>query len=146
MESASYLGLFLVAFAAATLLPLQSEAVLVGLISLGEHSVAWLLIVATAGNVLGSIVNWGLGRYVEHWRNKPWFPANETKLLRAQRAYHRYGRWSLLLSWVPFIGDPLTVIAGVMREPLWSFTLIVLVAKASRYAVLAAATLGFLAP
>ncbi|HGJ8013878.1 TPA: YqaA family protein [Pseudomonas aeruginosa] len=138
----AYLGLFIAAFGAATLLPLQSEAVLVGLLLTSDYSIAALLLVATAGNVLGSAVNWVLGRYIERYRNRRWFPLSEEKLGRAQRAYHRYGRWSLLLSWVPVIGDPLTMIAGVMREPLWSFLLIVLVAKATRYMVLAALTLG----
>lgn len=142
MLSSAYVGLFLSAFGAATLLPLQSEAVLVGLLALDEYPVWALLTVATTGNVLGSMVNWLLGRYIEHWRHKRWFPVSEEKLERAQRSYHRYGRWSLLLSWAPVIGDPLTVIAGMMREPLWSFTLIVLVAKAVRYLVLAGVTLG----
>ena len=114
----AYLGLFIAAFGAATLLPLQSEAVLVGLLLTSDYSIAALLLVATAGNVLGSAVNWVLGRYIERYRNRRWFPLSEEKLGRAQRAYHRYGRWSLLLSWVPVIGDPLTMIAGVMREPL----------------------------
>ena len=144
MFSSAYLILFLAAFGAATLLPLQSEAVLVGLLALGEHP-AWVLVaVASAGNVLGSWVNWLLGLYIEHWRHKPWFPVSESQLERAQRAYHRYGRWSLLLSWTPIIGDPLTLVAGVMREPLWSFMLIVFIAKTARYVVLAAVTLGIL--
>jgi membrane protein YqaA with SNARE-associated domain len=145
MFSSVYPGLFLVAFGAATLLPLQSEAVLAGLLVLDEHPVWRLVAVATAGNVSGSVVNWALGRYIERWRHRRWFPVTDDQLQRAQRAYHRYGRWSLLLSWVPFVGDPLTVIAGVMREPLWSFVLIVLVAKAGRYIALAGITLGFLA-
>lgn len=144
MLSSAYLILFLAAFGAATLLPLQSEAVLVGLLALGEHPVWVLVAVASAGNVLGSWVNWLLGRYIEHWRHKRWFPVSESQLERAQRAYHRYGRWSLLLSWTPIIGDPLTLVAGVMREPLWSFMLIVAIAKTGRYVVLAAATLGIL--
>lgn len=145
MFSSAYLILFFAAFGAATLLPLQSEAVLVSLLALGEHP-AWLLVaVASTGNVLGSWVNWLLGRYIEHWRHKSWFPVSEDKLERAQQAYHRYGRWSLLLSWTPIIGDPLTLVAGVMREPLWSFMLIVSIAKATRYLVLAAVTLGILA-
>lgn len=143
LELSSYFGLFLAAFGAATLLPLQSEAVLVGLL-LTDHYAVWaLLTVATTGNVLGSAVNWLLGRYIEHFRHNRWFPASESKLGKAQQAYHRYGRWSLLLSWVPIIGDPLTVIAGVMREPLWSFLLIVVLAKGARYLVLAALTLGW---
>ena len=145
MFATAYVGLFLAAFGAATLLPLQSESVLIGLITANEYSVWALLAVATTGNVLGSMVNWIFGRYIEHWRDKKWFPVGPEKLQRAQRSYHRYGRWSLLLSWVPIIGDPLTVVAGVMREPLWSFTLIVLFAKAARYLVLAGITLGVIA-
>lgn len=137
MMSPAYLTLFFTAFGAATLLPMQSEAVLVGLIALDRFPVWTLVAVATVGNVLGSMVNWLLGRYVEHWRDKRWFPVKEAHLSRAQRSYHHYGRWSLLLSWAPLIGDPLTVVAGLMREPLWSFTLIVLAAKAGRYLVLA---------
>ena len=145
MIASAYLGLFAAAFGAATLLPLQSEAVLVGLLMLGEQP-AWALVsVATVGNVLGSVVNWLLGRYIERWRHKRWFPISDEKLARAQRAYQSYGQWTLLLSWMPVIGDPLTMIAGVMREPLWRFVLIVLVAKLGRYLVLAMITLGLLA-
>ncbi|MEO9331786.1 YqaA family protein [Pseudomonas guguanensis] len=141
-DFSAYLGLFLAAFGAATLLPMQSEAVLVGLLLATEQPPALLLLVATTGNVLGSAANWLLGRYIEHLRHRRWFPVPEDKLQRARQVYHRYGRWSLLLSWVPIIGDPLTVIAGVLREPFWSFLLIVLVAKAGRYLVLATLTLG----
>ncbi len=143
-DISAYLGLFVSAFGAASLLPMQSEALLVGLLLAGEQPPMLLLLVATAGNVLGSAANWLLGRYIEHWRHKRWFPVPEDKLQRAQQAYHRYGRWSLLLSWMPIIGDPLTLIAGTLREPFWSFLLIVLVAKAGRYLALAALTLGAL--
>lgn len=142
MSLAALAALFLTAFGAATLLPLQSEAFLVGLLVQGEHPVVVLLAVATAGNVLGAIVNWWLGRYIEHWRERRWFPVRGATLDRAQARYHRYGRWSLLLSWAPVIGDPLTLVAGVMKEPFWSFLLLVSLAKAGRYLVLAAAVLG----
>ncbi len=142
-EISSYAGLFLAAFGAATLLPMQSEAVLVGMLLSGHYTVATLLLVATLGNVLGSLLNWILGRSVERFRHKRWFPVSEAKLEKAQRFYLRYGRWSLLLSWVPIIGDPLTMVAGVMREPLWSFLLIVTFAKGMRYLLLTAATLGW---
>lgn len=140
----SYWGLFLAAFGAATLLPLQSEAVLVGLLVRDPDAVAMLLLVATLGNVLGSIVNWLLGRAVERWRDKRWFPFSATQLDRAQQRYRRWGQWSLLLSWMPVIGDPLTLIAGIMREPFWRFVLLVTLAKAGRYLVLALITLGWL--
>ncbi|ANF24938.1 YqaA family protein [Stutzerimonas stutzeri] len=139
----AYLGLFGAAFAAATLVPAQSEAVLVGLLLHGSYAVAGLLAVATLGNVLGSLVNWLLGRSIERLRNKRWFPVSAQQLERAQRRYHRFGRWSLLLSWVPIIGDPLTVVAGTLREPLWSFLLLVTLAKGGRYVLLASVTLGW---
>ncbi|MCY1305427.1 Inner membrane protein YqaA [compost metagenome] len=143
-DLSAYLGLFVAAFGAATLLPMQSEAVLTRLLLTAEQPAAMLLLVATFGNVLGSVVNWLLGRYIEHFHHKRLFPVPEDKLQRTQQAYHRYGRWSLLLSWSPIIGDPLTVIAGTLREPFWSFLLNVLVAKAVRYLALAALTLGVL--
>lgn len=137
-----YVGLFLLALVAATLLPAQSEAALAGLLLSGAYSKAGLLAAATLGNTLGSLVNWLLGRSIEHYRERRWFPASAEQLERAQRWYRRYGRWSLLLSWLPIVGDPLTLVAGVMREPLPSFLLIVALAKAGRYLALAALTLG----
>ena len=145
MAFSTYFGLFAAAFGAATLLPLQSEALLVGLLVYGEHPPWALIAVATAGNVLGSAVNWLLGRYIERWRGKRWFPVSNEQLRRAERSYHRYGRWSLLLSWVPIIGDPLTVVAGILREPFWSFMVIVLLAKLGRYLFLAVVTFGVMA-
>lgn len=136
-----YLGLFLAAFGAATLLPLQSEAVLVGLLVSGHYSLWLLLGVATLGNVLGSLVNWLLGRWVDHFKHKRWFPVSDTQLEKARSHYQRRGHWTLLLSWLPIIGDPLTLVAGVMREPLWRFLLLVTLAKGVRYGVLAAVTL-----
>lgn len=142
MIFASYFGLFISAFGAATMLPLQSEAVLTSLLMLDKHPVWALVSVATVGNSLGAIVNWLLGRYIDCLRHKKWFPVGEDKLARAQRGYHRYGRWSLLLSWLPVIGDPITVVAGMMREPLLSFIFIVTIAKLGRYMVLAFITLS----
>lgn len=137
----AYLTLFLIAFTAATLLPLQSEAVLVGLLLAGDYSTPGLLTVAIVGNVLGSVVNWGLGLGIERFRERRWFPASAEQLQRAQGWYQRYGCWTLLLSWLPVVGDPLTLIAGVMREPFWRFLLLVTVAKAARYFALAAIVL-----
>ncbi|MBX9467324.1 MAG: DedA family protein [Rhizobium sp.] len=141
---ATYLGLFLAAFLAATIVPAQSEAVLVGLILAGDQPVLLLFLVATTGNVLGSVVNWLLGRFIEHFRHRPWFPVSQDKLARAEAWYRRFGIWSLLLSWVPIIGDPLTVVAGILRTPFLTFLLLVTIAKAGRYAVLAALTLGLM--
>ncbi|MGG2395671.1 YqaA family protein [Pseudomonas sp. SH1-B] len=140
----AYPALFLSAFGAATLLPLQSEALLVALLLADQHSPWALLLVATLGNVLGSWVNWLLGRSIERYRQRRWFPVSPHRLQQAQAWYARYGRWSLLLSWMPVIGDPLTLVAGVMRERLWVFLFIVTLAKAGRYMVLAALTLAWI--
>lgn len=142
--AAELAGLFLAALVAATILPAQSEAVLVALIAKGDVPVALLVVVATAGNVIGSVVNWLLGRFIERWRGKRWFPASEASLDRAQRWYHRFGRWSLLFAWLPIIGDPLTVVAGMLREPLASFLVLVTIGKLSRYIALALAAKGLL--
>ena len=131
------MGLFVTAFAAATVLPMQSEALLVTLLVKTAHE-PWLLVaVASAGNILGSCVNWWLGKFMERFKGRRWFPVSEAALMRAQNRYHRYGKWSLLFSWVPFIGDPLTVISGVMKEKFITFVSLVAVAKMGRYAVIA---------
>ncbi len=140
---AAYGGLFVAALAAATILPMQSEAVLVGLLLTGRFEPGLLLLVASLGNVLGSVLNWLLGRSIERFHDRRWFPVKPTALASAQRWYHRWGRWSLLLSWAPIIGDPLTVVAGVMREPFPVFLALVTLAKVGRYLVLTAATSGF---
>lgn len=138
---ATYLSLFLVALGAASLLPMQSEPVLIALLLASEQPVWALVLVASIGNTLGSVINYALGRMLERFRHRRWFPAGEVALDRAQGWYARWGRWSLLLSWAPLIGDPLTVIAGVMREPLWRFLLLVAMAKTGRYVTLAWITL-----
>ena len=139
---AVYFSLFLTALIAATILPAQSEAVLAGLLLTGAYPVWALILVASLGNVLGSVINWLLGRGIERFRDRRWFPVKPEALARAEGWYRRYGRWSLLLSWAPFIGDPLTVVAGVLREPFPVFLALVTLAKVGRYLVLAAATLS----
>ena len=128
-----YLSLFISAFAAATILPAQSEALLAYQVSISPDAVVQLVAVATLGNVLGATFNWWLGRLTENLRAKKWFPVNEKQLQKAERFYGRYGRYSLLLSWVPIIGDPITLVAGILREPLLSFVLLVTIAKCARY-------------
>ena len=125
--------LFLSAFGAATLLPLQSEAVLVGLLAQAQYPVWLLVAVASLGNILGSCVNWWLGLKVEQYKNKKWFPVSEQKMLQAQGIYQKYGFWSLLLSWVPIIGDPITLIAGLLKENFVLFVVMVSIAKIGRY-------------
>ncbi len=136
------IGLFCVAFFAATFLPMQSEAALVALLLAGSIAPWLLVVIASVGNVAGAVVNWLLGAHIETYKNRKWFPVTSERLEKAKRSYRRYGRWSLLMSWMPVIGDPITVVAGVMREKLAVFLCLVGVAKAARYIFLAAVTLA----
>lgn len=131
--------LFAASLLAATIVPAQSEAVLAGLHLTGDYSAALLIAVATSGNVLGACINWLLGRYLEHFKDRRWFPVKDAALERAARTYRRYGVWTLLFSWVPVIGDPLTVIAGLLRAPFPLFLLLVTIGKLGRYVAVVAA-------
>ena len=142
-ELTVYAGLFLSALVAATVIPMQSESLLVGLL-VADYPPAPLLVVASLGNILGAVVNWMLGRWIERFRDRRWFPASRESLERAQRWYRRLGYWSPLLSWMPVVGDPLTVVAGVLRVPFARFLILVTLAKTGRYLVLAGATLNLM--
>mgnify|MGYP001034899887 CR=1 FL=1 len=141
-DLAVYGGLFLTALAAATILPMQSEAALVGLVLTDAYPLWALLTIASIGNVLGAVINWLLGRGIDRFHHRRWFPVKPAVLDRASAWYRRYGKWSLLMSWAPIVGDPLTVVAGVLREPLPIFLLLVTFAKVGRYLVLTAATVS----
>ena len=137
----AYAGLFAASFLAATVFPFQSELVLVGLLLAGDLAWPGLLAVATVGNVLGSVVNWGLGRFFLHFRDRRWFPVKPASYAKMERWFARYGVWSLLFAWLPVVGDPLTVVAGALRVGLPLFVVLVTVGKLGRYAVLVAALL-----
>jgi membrane protein YqaA with SNARE-associated domain len=128
-------ALFASAFLAATILPLSSELVLGGLAAVGEIPSLWLLVAASAGNILGACVNWLLGRFCLRWRERRWFPVSASALDRASAWFQRYGTWSLLLAWVPVVGDPLTLVAGILRVDFRLFVLLVAIGKTARYAV-----------
>ena len=130
----TYLTLFVVSFLAATLLPLGSEGLLLYDISQG-HTIILLWIFATLGNTLGSMLNYWLGLKGEVYLESKGHLSKE-KMAKARSFFAKYGGWSLLLSWSPIIGDPLTFIAGVLRYNFKYFTLIVFVAKGLRYAVI----------
>ncbi|MBP6243205.1 MAG: YqaA family protein [Chromatiaceae bacterium] len=130
-----YLGLFFVAFLAATLLPAYSEVLFVGLLAAGYDPLA-LWAWATAGNTLGAAVNWLLGRYLLHYQDRSWFPFKPDSLGLAQGWFQRYGIWSLLFSWAPIVGDTLTFIAGLMGVRFPLFLLLTALGKGARYAIM----------
>ncbi len=124
--------LFASAFFAATILPFYSEFALFALLKAGEPPLL-LLIVATAGNTLGAVVNWAMGLYLLHFKDRRWFYFSDAQIERAQRWFNHYGVWTLLMAWLPLGGDALTLIAGIMRVRFWLFLVLVGFGKGLRY-------------
>lgn len=136
--SISLTAVFGSALLAATILPFYSEVVLAAALADGEQSRFVLWIAATAGNTLGAVVNWLLGRYAAHWRGRRWFPASERAMEKAEGWFKRRGVWLLLLSWLPVGGDALTVVAGLLRVRFDLFVVLVAAGKGARYAAVIA--------
>ncbi|WP_020400010.1 YqaA family protein [Kordiimonas gwangyangensis] len=138
-----YLGLFLNAFVAATLLPAFSEVALASLIASGNGESVLLIAVATLGNVLGSILNWWLGGRALVYQDRRWFPFSPRQIERGTRLFERYGYPTLLFAWLPIIGDPLTFVAGIFRMRFLPFLVLTTLGKAGRYIVIALAANAF---
>ncbi len=130
-----YLSLFVISFLAATILPFSSELTLAGLIATSDYDNLLLLIAASFGNVLGSVVNWALGSYSRNLTTKKWFPFKETQIERSSKWFRKFGKWSLLFAWVPVLGDPLTLVAGILRVKFIDFIILVAIGKVSRYLI-----------
>jgi len=135
-----YLGLFIAAFLAASILPFGSELVLSALL-FTDLSTVLLVTFATVGNVLGSMVNYALGYYLKAYKVKRFFKISEARYFKLECFYKKYGLWTLLLAWVPIIGDPITVLAGLLRLNVKLFLLLVSISKLLRYIVLTVAVL-----
>ena len=131
-----YLSLFVISFLAATILPLSSELTLAGLMATSSYDNLLLLIVATLGNILGSVANWILGFYSRNLSKKKWFPFKDEQIEKSSKWFNKFGRWSLLFAWVPIIGDPLTLAAGLLRVKFIQFLILVTIGKVSRYLVI----------
>jgi len=130
-----YLSLFGISFLAATILPFSSELSLAGLISTSNFNNSLLLIAASLGNILGSVVNWFIGFYSRNFTSKKWFPFNELQITTSSKWFEKFGKWSLLFAWVPILGDPLTLVAGLLRVKFLDFIILVAIGKVSRYFV-----------
>ena len=128
-----YISLFTVAFMVATIVPFGSEMYFATLLSFNKYNNLLLLIAASTGNVLGSVFNWVCGYYVNYFIKKPWFPIKKEKIKKGTEIFNKYGKWSLLLSWAPFIGDPITFVAGTLRFSLIPFLILVSIGKVGRY-------------
>ena len=125
--------LFIISLLAATILPLSSEIVLTTMLLTNLFEKNILLIIASSGNILGSIFNWYLGKKITIFQDRKWFPVSPEQLNKSQKYFQKYGLWSLLLAWVPVIGDPLTLLAGVLKVRFSIFFILVSISKISRY-------------
>ena len=128
-----YLSLFAISFLAATILPFSSELTLAGLIATSNYDNLLLLVVASFGNILGSVVNWVLGFYSRNLTTKKWFPFKDKQIENSSKWFNKLGKWSLLFAWVPVIGDPLTLAAGLLKVKFIEFIILVTIGKFSRY-------------
>ncbi len=129
-------ALLVVSFLAATVLPIASEWLLVALVVQAVDP-GTVVGVATLGNTLGAMTTWALGVWGGPYILQRWLGIGAHERRRAERWYARWGCWSLLMAWAPFVGDPLCFVGGLLKVPLWRFTLLVAAGKAARYAALA---------
>jgi membrane protein YqaA with SNARE-associated domain len=129
-------GLFFWSLLAATLVPLSSEVALSTAHAMAAAPPVQLFLIATAGNVCGALINWGLGGWCLRFKHKRWFPITPDRLHKAEVRFARWGGWILLFSWIPVVGDPLTFAAGALRYPLARFLIVVTAGKAARYAAI----------
>jgi len=128
--------LFFSALISSTLFPGGSEALLLYRLNEGGNVVA-LVCIATFGNVLGSLITYGMGRLGNEAVHKRWLRISETQTEKAEQWFKRYGKPSLLLAWLPVVGDPLCLVAGLMRCGSVPFLILVSTGKLIRYAMLA---------
>ena len=128
--------LFFISFSAATILPVFSEVFLFTLNTSGEYNSLLLLLIATLGNVLGAVVNWVIGFYFLKLQDKKWFPLNKSQIALYTKQYNKWGKWSLLFSWMPVIGDPLTVVSGIFKTNIIHFITLVTIGKMTRYVLI----------
>ncbi|MRR07311.1 MAG: DedA family protein [Deltaproteobacteria bacterium] len=132
--SHGYLALFMLSFLASTILPLGSEWLLVALVMNG-HDPALSVAVATVGNTLGACSTYGIGLYGGPFLIGRILRISDEAQQKAESLYTRYGSWSLLLSWVPIVGDPICLVGGMLRIRLGRFFTLVVTGKLARYAI-----------
>jgi len=141
MDELSYIGLFSGCFLGATIIPLATEAIVVAML-LGGYDPFWVITVATLGNWLGGLTNYILGYLADFRVLEKWFKVNHEKLMRFQQWSDRYGSWSALLTWLPFVGDPLMIALGFFKVKFYKVAILSFAGKLIRYVVLAFITLS----
>lgn len=140
-ESWGYLGLFVDAFLAATILPLSSEVLLVVLLK-NQYSPAATILIATLGNVLGAVVNYLMGLYGGWKLLRKVVKISDQEVERAKNYFSRFGVGALFFAWAPVVGDPLTVVAGMLGVNGFVFLALVTAGKLLRYVIVAYAAIS----
>lgn len=130
MDEFGPLGLFVSSFLAATILPFSSEIALVGAVEMGMNS-SDALVYASLGNCLAVLVNYALGYFLYQTMHKK--IENSKTGIKAYTYAHKYGYFSLLLSPLPIIGDPITIASGLIRLNIFYFILITFSLRIFRY-------------
>jgi len=128
-----YISIFFLSFLAATIIPFSSEVGLFSYMAVGKFNNELLLIFASLGNILGSCVNYILGLYIIKFKTKSWFPFKDNQILKATNWFNRFGVYSLFFAFLPIVGDPLTLIAGMFRVSFIKFIILVSFGKILRY-------------
>ena len=135
-----YFTLFMLSFLASTLVPIGSEWFLMAIVTKGYDPVLSLM-VATVGNTLGACTTYVIGLCGGPFFIGKILRMSDKSIQRAERFYAQYGLWSLLFSWVPLVGDPLCLVGGILRVRLVPFSVLVLVGKLARYALVISMTM-----
>jgi len=128
-----YISIFFLSFLAATIIPFSSEVGLFSYMALGKFNNELLLIFASFGNILGSCANYILGLFIIKFKTKSWFPYKDNQILKATNWFNRFGVYSLFFAFLPIVGDPLTLIAGIFRVSFLKFIILVSLGKILRY-------------
>ena len=132
-----YIGLFIISLAAATIIPLSSEALLLAMVVSDKYNILFLIIVATSGNSIGAIINWLIGGWCLGFQSHKYFPIKKKHLENAITQFNKWGKISLLFTWLPIIGDPITFAAGALRVPFIPFIILTIIGKLFRYIIFA---------
>ena len=134
VENYGAAGLFISAFISSTIAPGGSEAILVYLILNAEHTVLYLVVLATIGNTLGALTTFYMGRFAS--KKYPPRNTNLKNFNKANALIRQYGSLALLLSWLPIIGDVLCLAAGWLRLNFAKSLFFITLGKFARYFVI----------
>jgi membrane protein YqaA with SNARE-associated domain len=130
-----YVGLFLASFLASTIIPFGSEGLLV-LLVYKKFNIPALVLVASVGNFLGACTSYYIGLKGRGFVEK-YLRVDPDEIEKAEKIFLKYGPFVLLFTWLPFIGDAITVTSGLLRVKFWVFSILAFTGKFIRYLILA---------